>query len=125
MEQSLNKSNSLKSKIVISQIFKEKKGFINYPIRISYIETHLNKPAQLVFSVPKRKFKRAVDRNKIKRLIREAYRTNQSDFITNLTNKKKSLAIYIGFVGNEMPSYSVIEEKIKLSLVRLLNELDS
>lgn len=124
MEQSLNKSNSLKSKIVISQIFKKKQGFVIYPVRISFLETSLQTPVKLVFSVPKRKFKRAVDRNKIKRLMRESYRKNQTDFINTLNNKNQTLAIYIGFIGNEIPSYSVIEEKIKVSLVRLLKELE-
>ncbi|MCT4581748.1 MAG: ribonuclease P protein component [Flavobacteriales bacterium] len=125
MKQGLSRAHSLKNKLTITRIFSKKDGFITYPIRISYTETNSALPVQVLFSVPKRKFKKATDRNRIKRLMREAYRLNQSEFLEGLQSKNKTIALYIGYVGKEIPSYSVIEKKIKLSLVRLLKELET
>lgn len=124
MSKTLSRSSSLKSRITIQAIFDNKKGFIQYPVRVSYIEQDISKPLQFVFSAPKRNFKKAVDRNRLKRLMREAYRLNQEFFIEELTKKKKSLAVYIGYVGKEFVEYSLVEEKIKLSLIRLLEEIE-
>ena len=124
MKNTLNRKSSLKSRIVIKDIFAKKKGFIIYPLRLSFIEQPSDVPVKLVFSAPKRNFKKAVDRNRLKRLMREAYRQNQTSFILGLEDQKKSVAVYIGYIGKEFVSYSAIEEKIKLSLIRLIKELE-
>ena len=124
MNQTLNRSSSLKSRSVIKAIFENKKGFIQYPIRVSYIEQEASVPLKLVFSAPKRNFKKAVDRNRLKRMMREAYRTNQDLLTSSLVNEQKSLAVYIGYIGKEFFAYSIIEEKIKLSLIRLQQEIE-
>ena len=124
MKNTLNRKSSLKSRIVIKDIFAKKKGFIIYPLRFSFIEQPSDVPVKLVFSAPKRNFKKAVDRNRLKRLVREAYRQNQTSFILGLEGQKKSVAVYIGYIGKEFVSYSTIEEKIKLSLIRLIKELE-
>lgn len=124
MKKRLNRSSSLKSRTVIKSIFENKKGFIQYPIRVSYINQNTSNPTQLVFSAPKRNFKKAVDRNHLKRLMREAYRLNQELLLSQLEQSKTSVAIYIGYVGKEIVEYSIIEEKIKLSLIRLVKDLE-
>ena len=124
MKNTLNRETSLKSRIVIKDIFIQKKGFIHYPLRFSFIEQPSINPVKVVFSAPKRNFKKAVDRNRLKRMMREAYRQTQTSFILSLEGKQKSIAIYIGYIGKEFVEYSVIEEKIKLSLIRLTKELE-
>ncbi len=124
MKLSLNRSSSLKSRSVIQSIFKERNGFIQYPIRVSYIKQPLKLGVKIVFSVPKKRFKKAPDRNRIKRQLREAYRLNQFEFKSALDQLETGIAIYIGFVSDEFPAFSLLDEKIKLSLIRLVKELE-
>lgn len=70
----------LKSRKVIEQLFKRGASFAQYPLRIVWVEIEERKsdyPAQFALTVPKKKFKRAVHRNRIRRLVREAYRLNK------------------------------------------------
>lgn len=119
---SLNKISSLKSKKDITHLFKNKIGFVIYPIKVMYVQIpNKSNSIKLIFSVSKKKFKKAVDRNKIKRHMREAYRTNQTILNTNINNM--GLAIYIGYIGKNTIPYYCIEDKIKKSLIRLLDNI--
>lgn len=76
-------------------------------------------PVQLLVVVPKRGFKRAVDRNRIKRLMREAYRTNKQ--LLNIYSGKEAQQLLLGivYVGKTILSYAEIEKKLILVLHRL------
>ena len=76
MKRTLGKQERLKSRKLIEKLFEEGKSIKKFPVRFVYlqIEHTSSFPVQASFSVPKRNFKKAVDRNRIKRLLREAYR---------------------------------------------------
>lgn len=74
--------------------------------------------------VSKRHFKRAVDRNRIKRLLREAYRTQKLPLQTHLEKSGKGyLKLFILYTGKELPPYPLIREKVGAVLGRLEKEL--
>ena len=78
-----------------------------------------------MISVSRRRFKRAIDRNRVKRQIREAYRKNKSEYLYAWLNKKEnSIALMFSYVGKEILPSSEIEKKLILALKRLQQEYD-
>ena len=78
----------------------------------------------MAVSVPKRLFKRAVDRNLLKRRIREAYRLNKSDLFNLLEQKELKLNLVIQYQHTEMAGFHFIEEGLLIGLTKLLEKLD-
>lgn len=81
-------------------------------------------PVRIAFGVPKRNFKSAVKRNRIKRLLRESYRKHKQELYAALELKSVKIVVMCIYTGKEVPSYSETEGKIILSLRRLLNAID-
>lgn len=120
------KSERLKSRKIIERIFnREGQSFATYPILTVWLETPLNSefPAQVTFSVSKKKFKKAVQRNRIKRLMREAYRLNKPKFYDSLQAKEKQIAIIFVYIAKEELDFNTVEAKMKQSLKRLRRNL--
>ena len=112
----LKKEERLSSKKIIDRLFTEGKSFVSYPVKVVVLPTLLNTsfPVQAGFSVSKKIFKRAVKRNRIKRLMREAYRLNKYTLYNQLHNQQ--LAVFFIYIGKELPLYSSIETAIKKAL---------
>ena len=79
MKNTLSKLDRLTSGVAISQIYDKGKHLNDYPFKIVWLKESGEAGLKVVFSVPKRKFKRAVERNQIKRKLREAYRKHIHD----------------------------------------------
>ena len=115
------KEEKLKSRKTIEQLFKEGKSFSNFPFRILWklnetSDAHL----QTGFAVGSKHFKKAVDRNRIKRLMREAYRLQKNDLKEQLKKCNKRMAVFFIYIGNELPEYELVFEKTGSVLKRLL-----
>ncbi|MDR1561845.1 MAG: ribonuclease P protein component [Dysgonamonadaceae bacterium] len=105
----------------IDALFTEGKSFVSYPLRIIYLR---RRPASgervsILISVPKKRLKRAVKRNRIKRLIREAYRKNKSELAMLPAVQQSGLLISFIFLGNVPSTYSAIETSIKHAFIEL------
>ena len=74
--------------------------------------------------VSSRNFKKAVHRNRIKRLLREAYRTEKQPLHVYLNSTEKKLAVFLLFLDKTLPAYSLVKEKTKLCMQRLINQLN-
>lgn len=103
----------------IDLLFTKGDSFLSYPLRVIYLKEQplSGASSSVLISVPKKRFKRAVKRNRVKRLIREAYRLNKNTLADSL--KENGLLIAFLFVGNELPQYNTIESAVKKALKTL------
>lgn len=112
----LKKAERLSKETLIQELFEKGSYFYFYPFKV----LHLPHPDQgsafneVLFTVPKRQFKRAVDRNKIKRQLREAYRLNKSEFSTT----KKWLIAYIYTAKTILPS-ETLQQKVLGTILKI------
>ncbi|MBT8266121.1 MAG: ribonuclease P protein component [Bacteroidia bacterium] len=115
MKASYTTKEKLKSKKQIEQLFAEGSSISSFPLRLVYMSTtnEDNFPVKTGVSVSKKHFKKAVDRNRIKRLLREAYRLHKNAFFNNITTH---YALMILYIGNDMPSFSQVEKAMLLLL---------
>ena len=81
-------------------------------------------PAQIMMAVPKKNFPRALDRNRIKRHMREVYRKNKELIYSQLRNKGKQIALMLVYLDKTPAEYAEMEKKIILTLQRLTLDLD-
>ncbi|MCF6295399.1 MAG: ribonuclease P protein component [Flavobacteriaceae bacterium] len=119
MKASFSKKEKLKSKKLIEQLFAEGKSVSAYPLRLIFMETAFIEDVKLKVgvSVSKRNFKKAVDRNRIKRLLRESYRLQKHLYFNNITTQYAFMILYI---GNDKPIYKHLETKMKLLFEQFL-----
>lgn len=115
MSFSYPKKEKLKSQKLMDQLFSEGKSVSAFPLRMVYIKTKFNDDVQFKtgVSVSKKNFKNAVDRNRIKRLLREAFRLNKSVYFNNISESYALMILYISKDGTDFDS---IETKMKLLL---------
>ena len=121
-----NKTERISLQREIDQLFKQGEVFISYPLRIVYSE---QKPfsgatVSVLISVPKKKFKHAVKRNRMKRLIREAYRLNKAALIEHYKGKESGLLIAFLFIGNEICHWDTIEESMQKAMRTLVEKTE-
>lgn len=119
----LGKDERLKSRKAIDQLFKEGQRFSVPPFRVCYQFT----AAELKFgiTVSAKNFKKAVDRNRVKRLAREAWRLQKNELQQVLPEKNKGLDVFLIYTAKELPDYSLIEAKVSIVLkkfLKLVNE---
>ena len=121
MKNTLGKQERLKSRKLIEKLFKEGKSIKKFPLRLVYLQTEHTSPSpvQASFSVPKRNFKKAVDRNRIKRLLREAYRLERNQVSEEL---QKSYIFMVTFIGKKEPTYLEVQQKIHEVLALFIQE---
>lgn len=123
----LCKAERLYSKIVIEKMFAggTSRSFSVFPLRAVYMSVDRQEvPASILISVPKKRFKRAVKRNRVKRQIREAYRKNKDGLWQALEEKEQGMAVAFIYLSNELFSSAEIENKVKILLARIAEKLE-
>jgi len=122
----LGKKERLKSRKQIELLFGEGKKFSISPFRVHYLFNELTNP-QIEFGVGvgNKNFKKAVDRNRIKRLVREAYRLQKINLYQKVKEKKGQLNIFIIYTGKVIPEYKEVFVQMNKILEKLGHLIDT
>ena len=123
---SFPKSEHLCGEIRVAKLYTEGNAFIAYPIRVVYniTDEKTNARVKVLISVPKKRFKHAVDRNRIKRMLREVYRLNKQEFVMAATEKDLYLNIAFNYVADTELEYAVLNEKMQQALTKIRNKIN-
>jgi ribonuclease P protein component len=118
-------NEKLKSRKQIGKVFQSGRHFHLPPLRISWIlEQKENNEAdglQVGVGASGKHFKKAVDRNRIKRLLREAWRLQKAPLKAELEGKNRQLSVFIIFTGKELPQYAAISVKVGELIDKLIH----
>jgi ribonuclease P protein component len=124
----LKKNERLSSTKLIDKLFSKGKSFVVYPFRIVWLsipeDIEESPKVSILTSVSKKKFKTAVKRNKVKRLMRESYRLNKHPLHSHLNDKNKKIAVAFIYLDTEIKEYSFFEKKIKEALDVLIKRIE-
>jgi ribonuclease P protein component len=122
MRNTLGKQERLKSKKLIEKLYTEGDSVKNFPLRMMYVQTvHTSEfPCQVGVSVAKRNYKLAVDRNRLKRLMRETYRLQKQIVYNNLD---KPYVFMISYIGREEIKYEDLYLKMEKLLTLFIDKV--
>ncbi len=87
------------------------------------VEPTTGQPIQAGVGVSARHFKKAVDRNRIKRLLRECYRLNKHNLLATLEAKQKKVVVFFLYVGKELPDYTMLNEKMQQAFTKFEEQI--
>lgn len=123
---SFNKKERLKSRKQLDRIFTKGESIAAFPVKIFY---ELNEDQDNIIKtgvgVSRKNFKKAVDRNRIKRLLRESYRTEKAELLNYLQQNKKQIALFFLYVDKTEPDYLFLKQTIQKAIKKLISEMAS
>ena len=125
MANTLHKVERLDKKKIIEKLFAGgSRSFSVFPLRVVYLPVEeLEADASILISVSKRRFKRAVKRNRVERQIREAYRVNKHELLNVLAGRKCRLAIAFIYLSDQLVESSIIEDRMRIALARITEKM--
>ncbi len=122
---SYGKLQKLKSRKLIDAIFKKGKSLSAFPLRMFYLKVDHEQYLQAGVGASKRFFPHAVDRNRIKRVMREAWRLQKNELENALRNQDLKLSIFINYTAKELPAKDVVAVAMKKCLQKLMTTIIS
>jgi ribonuclease P protein component len=127
MNVSLGKANKLCSAKIIDEVFESGTQVKSFPFVLKLKETTLPEDVrfQIVFSAPKRIFRKAVQRNRIKRLCKEAFRSKRSILDTYLKEQNKQLALFLVYTSKEEMPLPLLSRKTEKLISKIISQLES
>ena len=126
----LGKEERLKSRKQIEQLFDKGKSIVITPFRIYFlIDEMLNAQlsmfnVQFGVGVSAKNFKKAVDRNRIKRLTREAWRLQKNEISEKAKETQRQLNVFFIYTGKELPDFKTVKDKVAIALKKLADKID-
>jgi ribonuclease P protein component len=118
----LGKKERLKSRKSLDQLFSEGQKFSVAPFRVFWLPV-AEKGLRASVGVSAKNFKRSVDRNRIKRQIRESYRLQKAELVAKVDSSEKGLNIFFIYTEKELPAFIVLKEKMQVALKKIQSQL--
>ncbi|MEP7163459.1 MAG: ribonuclease P protein component [Ferruginibacter sp.] len=119
------KADKLKSRKAIDMLFGKGNSFSNFPFKVIWLPENKNAVLQTAVGVSSRNFKKATDRNRIKRLMREAWRLQKNKLQDHLLEQNEKMSVFILYMGKEVPEYELVFEKVGNIINRLIKFADA
>jgi len=115
------RSEKLKSRKLIQELFAKGKSVSVAPVKCLFLlkPEGMNELIQTGVGVSARNFRKSVQRNRIKRMMREAYRNNNHSLHQALSQQQTSLALFMLYLGKDMPQWDELQTAVKLALNKL------
>ena len=131
----LGKDERLKSRKQIEQLFDKGKSIAITPFRVYFlIDEKLNAQRSIPIAietnvkfgvgVSAKNFKKAVDRNRIKRLTREAWRLQKNEITEKASETQRQLNVFFIYTGKELPDFTTVKDKVAIALKKLADKID-
>lgn len=118
-----SKDQRLKSRKKLQQLFASKRAVFAPNVKLLYLVEEGKGPVKCGVGLSGRYFKKAVDRNRIKRLLRESYRVQKNSLKEYAENHQKEISIFILFTGKELPQYEKVYSAVGAALQKLTQAL--
>jgi ribonuclease P protein component len=122
--QTFGKHERLKRRKAIGALFSGGHKCQAFPLRVLFVPVPAGQGLRAGVTVSSRYFKRAVDRNRVKRLLREGWRTVKAELCQRLQTEGRGLHLFFIYTGTEVPDYTLIREKMNRILQQLNQWLD-
>ena len=125
VKNTFNKREKLKNRKLLDQLFTKGRSVSAFPLKVFYsvLPAETEETVRAGVGVSARNFSKAVDRNRIKRLLREAYRLNKSMLHDALNTDQKKAAVFLLYIGKEKPDFAALNETMPLVLNKLIAAL--
>ncbi len=127
----LGKQERLKSHKLIEQLFRQGKSLSVFPFRVYYLfqpreaAVAMAVPSvQCGFGVSSKQFKKAVDRNRVKRVTKDAWRQQKQVLEGKMDGRPERLVVFLVYTGKELPVFNVVNGKLAVILSRLITVID-
>ncbi len=117
-----NKQEKLKSRKLTKELFAEGKSFLIFPVKVVYlaISETVDFPIKIGVSASSRTFKHAVDRNRIKRVLKEQYRLNKLPLHEHIFASNQQIAVFFIYINKTLPEKGLIEKKMPIIINKLI-----
>jgi ribonuclease P protein component len=126
----LGKEERLKSRKQIEQLFDKGKSIVITPFRVYFLIDEMLNAQHSMFNVQfgvgvsARNFKKAVDRNRVKRLTREAWRLQKNEIAKKAKEAQRQLNVFFIYTGKELPDFKTVKDKVAIALKKLADKID-